>query len=462
MTPMLVSAAVVALSFVSSPARVQELRTFTPAEMQEDLFQLTEKLTSLHSGLYRYASKEEIEDAFAAASLATEEKARDVVWFYRRVSELLARIRCGHTIAQLGERDEQAALARRGMLPFQVLLAGSRMWITRVLDENCGLSPGQELLAIDGLDVATIRERAFACLSDDGFIETAKERGLEQQFARLFVLLVAERESGPYDVLTAGAAAPVQVAGITPARYAEKHRDPPRSRQLALTMLPGGVAVLDFDAFGDAGSGPKFPEQLETIFRRLRDEKVPHLVLDLRGNGGGRDMYGAGLVSYLGSKPFQYFERIEVTPDYAGKVRIEERDGRRLMLSHPGLDLQQPAELHFQGDVCILIDGFTFSTAADVATVAHVNHLATFFGEETGGGYEGNNSGDNETLRLSNSSILTSIQEWNYTTAGVGPGHHGRGVVPDVEVRATIEDVLAGRDVVLERAAEHMRSGAKR
>jgi hypothetical protein len=49
------------------------------------------------------------------------------------------------------------------------------------------------------------------------------------------------------------------------------------------------------------------------------------------------------------------------------------------------------------------------------------------------------------------------VPYWNYTTAGIGPGHHGRGVVPDVEVRAGIVDVLAGRDVVLERALEHIR-----
>src|SRR5262249_9186683 len=128
---------------------------------------------------------------------------------------------------------------------------------------------------------------------------------------------------------------------------------------------------------------------------------------------------------------------------------------------HPGLQVQQPAELHFLGDVAILIDGFTFSTAADVATVAHANHLATFFGEETGGGYEGNNSGDSQRLLLPNSAFLLPVQEWKYTTPGVGPGHHGRGVVPDVAVSATIEDVLAGRDTVLARALEHLRSGAK-
>ena len=48
----------------------------------------------------------------------------------------------------------------------------------------------------------------------------------------------------------------------------------------------------------------------------------------------------------------------------------------------------------------MLIDGWTFSTAADVATVAHHKHLATFIGEERGGGYDGNTSGSTHRLGL--------------------------------------------------------------
>jgi len=453
-----------ALALHAHEPAAQDPRTLSPAEMQEDLFLLTEKLTSLHSGLHRYASEEEIEEAFGSAQLAIEGGPRDVLWFYRRVCELVAQIRCGHTRVQLGDEDRAAALARRGVLPFEVLLRGERAWIRRVLVEGTPLADGRELLAIDGLPIPEIQRRAFARLSDDGFIETGKERELEAGFAEQFVLLVAEAASGSYELRLAGAPEPVRVPGLPWDEFAEKRGTEPERPLIRLELRPeDGVGLLSIRAFGDPPAGePGFLAQLEQSFRTLRERGIPHLVLDLRGNGGGRDMYGATLVSYLSSAPFGYFERIEVTPDYAGDVRIEERDGRRLMLSHPGLQVQQPNELHFQGDVCILIDGFTFSTAADVATVAHANHLATFFGEETGGGYEGNNSGDAQRLVLPNSGLAIGVQEWNYTTAGVGPGHHGRGVVPDMEVSATIDDVLAGRDAVLERALEYVRSRPRR
>jgi len=451
------------LALLPSVARAQEARVLSSAEMSADLFLLTETLTSQHSGLMRYTSRKDIEEAFGGAALAVEEGPRDALWFYREVSALIAHVRCGHTRVRFGERDRAAALARRGLLPFEVWLSGARAWILRVLDDELPLRPAQEVLAIDGLSISQIRERAFPRMSGDGLIGSGKERELEAEFAELFTLLVAESRASEYELELAGEPATLRVKGLAPQEFQARRGARPDRPLVRLELFPESVGWLSIAAFGDPPAGqPRFPEQLEASFRKLRDEKIAHLVLDLRGNGGGRDQYGARLVSYLSSKPFGYFERIEVTADYSSEGEIEERDGRRLMLSHSGLQVQQPQELHFQGDVRILIDGFTFSTAADAATVAHANRLAKFYGEETGGGYEGNNSGETLSLVLKNSALSLSVPQWNYTTAGVGSEHHGRGVVPDVEVRATIEDVLAGRDAVLERALEDIRALAPR
>ncbi len=119
-----------------------------------------------------------------------------------------------------------------------------------------------------------------------------------------------------------------------------------------------------------------------------------------------------------------------------------------------------PARHRFTGDVYILTDGWTFSTAADVATVAHHNGLATFIGEETGGGYDGNTSGDSGSIGLPSASFRVRLPKWMYTTANVGHGFPGRGVIPDHHVRPDVQDVLAGRDVELAKALELMGSKA--
>ena len=104
-----------------------------------------------------------------------------------------------------------------------------------------------------------------------------------------------------------------------------------------------------------------------------------------------------------------------------------------------------------------LIDGWTFSTAADVATVTHHHGLATFIGEEVGGGYDGNTSGSSMRLDLPNSGFRVNVPQWMYTTANVGHAFPGRGVPPDHRVRPTVEDVLSGRDAELELALTMIR-----
>src|SRR5262249_17394019 len=55
-----------------------------------------------------------------------------------------------------------------------------------------------------------------------------------------------------------------------------------------------------------------YPQWIENTFKTLREKSAKALILDLRGNGGGADMYGAMLVSYLTDKPFRYFDHINV------------------------------------------------------------------------------------------------------------------------------------------------------
>ena len=190
------------------------------------------------------------------------------------------------------------------------------------------------------------------------------------------------------------------------------------------------------------------------------------MVLDLRGNGGGVDTYGALLVSQFVSKPFRYFDHIKlasIRPSFATwnastfanlqNGTTPAPGGGFLVLPrlHPGVAEQKPAATPFLGRVFVLIDGGTFSTAADVCAQLRSLTKATFIGEETGGGYEGNTSGLNAEIVLPNSGLKLRIQMYGYWNA-VPAGKPGRGTLPDVAVVRTVTDVLAGVDPPLDRA----------
>jgi len=81
---------------------------------------------------------------------------------------------------------------------------------------------------------------------------------------------------------------------------------------------------------------------------------------------------------------------------------------------HPGVAEQPPGKYLFMGKVFVLIDGGTFSTAADFCAVTHHLKRATFIGEETGGGYYGNNSGMQTVVTLPNSKTQIRVPMYEY------------------------------------------------
>ena len=172
-------------------------------------------------------------------------------------------------------------------------------------------------------------------------------------------------------------------------------------------------------------------------------------------------MYGAMLVSYLTDKPFRYFDRIHaktIEPTFKDHANWTEDRTSQLQkettpnpsggyfVNHKGVNVQEPGKYPFLGKVFILIDGGVFSTAADFCAVTHHLKRATFIGEETGGGYYGNNSGALARVTLPNSKFQLRLPLYEYWNAV--PGYEGirRGTIPHHAVVTKTADLLVGID----------------
>ena len=120
--------------------------------------------------------------------------------------------------------------------------------------------------------------------------------------------------------------------------------------------------------------------------------------------------------------------------------------------------LNLPTEPHFNGNVYILIDGWTFSAASEFCALVHYNahDKVTFIGEEMGGAYYGNNSGDWIKLILPKTQIQVSIPARYYLLSVSDYPDPDRGIIPDISVSPTIEDILDNKDTQLEYALEEI------
>ena len=448
--------------------------------MQQDLKVLRSAVEEAHGGLHRFATKTELDRAFADAH-ARLTSPRTTLAFASLLSETLSAIRDGHMRLEYDDTTT-AALASAKLLPLRVASEEGRLFVvSNDSPGNTTIVPGMELVAINRRPIAEIVAAIARTLSPNGFVETGKAWRLARSFAQNYWLHVDQAAS--FEITArppGGSTITATLDGITTAERAKVVNPVNAAITASVSKLEGSRdnITLSFPRGGDAAvlrvrafDGATFVAAIERAFAALSDKGAKALILDLRGNGGGVDTYGAALVSQFMPGPFRYFDHIKVTtirPSFAtwnastfddlkAGTRPAANGGFLVQPSlHPGVGEQKPAARPFLGQLVVLIDGGTFSTAADVCAQLRTRTPASFIGEETGGAAEGNTSGLNAQIVLPNSRLKLRIQMYGYWnalgTARPPAPEPGRGVRPDVVVIRRTSDVLAGVDAGLDRA----------
>jgi C-terminal processing protease CtpA/Prc len=466
--------------------------TLTAAAAQADFDLMRRALEEAHTGLYRFATKAEMDRAFDAQR-AKLNRPLTKLEFQAVIAEMLARIKCGHTGAA-PDGETQAAAANAPMFPLRVLIEGRRLMVlSNDTPDDQKIRPGMEIVEINGRKPGDILSRILPAVSADGDIETGKRAAIQRSFGRHYWLLV--EQAGEFTVKArdaAGRTVTAKLAGVKSADRAKNQNPVNAEAQANLAKLEWSrenvslrflkdpaVAQIRVRSFG----GSDYPQWVENTFKTLREKGTEVLVIDLRGNGGGADLYGAMLVSYLTDKPFRYFDHINVktlspsfkehsdwraeaegrlregtTPNPAGGFLVNAK-------GHPGVAEQPPGKYPFLGKVFVLIDGGSFSTTADFCAVTHHLKRATFIGEETGGGYYGNNSGVQTVLTLPNSKARVRLPMYEYWNAVPGYDGKRRGTRPDHSVETTAANLLRGVDeqlnVALKLAEQTLNQGKR-
>ncbi len=119
---------------------------------------------------------------------------------------------------------------------------------------------------------------------------------------------------------------------------------------------------------------------------------------------------------------------------------------------HPNLAMQQPQTNNFKGKIFVLANGRSFSASAEFSAIVKTNKRGKFIGEECGGGYYGNTSGDEAFVTLPNSKITVRVPMVKYSSAVKERNNKGWGIEPDYPVYLTIGDLIQKRDGQLEEA----------
>lgn len=431
----------------------------TQKEALRDIKFLKKNLEKSHPGMYRFTSKEAMDKAYAQTM--SEITNTNLFKFHAEVSKLLSLIHCGHTQPALPDRDLNLYINDLLRIPFDVSFLDGKMLVSKDYS-NRKIERGSEIISIDGLRSEDIVSKLFERISGDGYIESFKYRYLELDFWFFYALYCSEtvlpqsytvEYKKPFD----DAINHVVLSGLSPIDIEEKRVEQNKNSKPHSLTLEDDYALLTIKTFAGGGSD-KYYSFLKKSFQKINESGVKNLIVDLRDNDGGADNYGIEFVTYLADADFNYFDRIEVTEHYASKnKRVKSENGFHYWLDHPGLSKWSPNEDRFEGNVYVLINGMSFSTTADVASVLFDNKWATFIGQETGGGAYGNTSGQSTSIRLPNSKITVELPYWMYFTALNNKYPKGRGVIPDYTTTASMKEFINHVYVEMEKAISLIR-----
>jgi len=433
---------------------------------------ITRELSVKQPGFYRYTSKDEFKK-FNDSVKSTIRDSLTELESYLKLKSVVTKIHCLHTGLNLPQDYKDYLNGQPNLIPLQVWFNKDQAFIVKNFSGNDSLLPGDEIISINGQTIEEILHQLFALIPSDGYDLTMKYRALYLQFPTWF-RLINLTEKYKLVINRGGIRSTVFIQGK---RFNDLATDGflkepvlPKQLEFKIVNQTGILVIHSFAKTMIEKGNQHFKPFIEYVFNELEKYHIQNLIVDLRDNTGGSDPFAEYFTSYFFDKPFRYWDRIEVTEAIAKQIKgVALKAFYRTPVQKDSIWLwqkarhtnefdfyteQEPAGNPYKGKTYILINGFCMSSCADVAAVLSYNKKAILIGEETGGAYEGNNSGMMPETEIDPFHFTLTVPLQKYYNAVDLSNHNGRGVMPDQPIYSDIKDLVVGTDLDMNHALD--------
>ncbi len=464
---------------------IRKLERIPSEKLLKDFTLLKTTILDVHPGTYRYASKEAIAAALKNLELAFQ---NDLSFgqAYLAISAVLGTLQCDHTFASFYNQGRilKAVLhEQKDKVPFSFSWVGGRMVVLNNASE-VALPKGTEILKINGVLPSLILETLMPYAKADGATDKSRIKQLEvtgypyryNAFDVFYPLVYPNAKEYLLEIRTPnGMEKNVQVPPITreerAQKFAERYPEFPFTKEKlwGYQKLEERVGLLKAGTFDDSGMDRDWAKFFKATFAAIKKDEIDHLIVDLRENQGGFDEIGEGLMRYLIKHPgslenYRDKTRFRIFPEvlkpyvqswgepwyYTMEVLGAPDDMGYYERPEYVEPIVKPAKNAFEGKVYFLIGPGNVSMAYYLATAIKKNGVGVLIGAETGGNQRGINGGQLLFLRLPNTKIEIDVPVvGSFALDASAPN---QGVVPDIVVETTIEDIIARRDPQLNKA----------
>ena len=413
---------------------------YSVRELQVDFHFLQTKLEKIHPDLYMYTPKKELDLFFDSlyntiSSPLTEQE------FYNIITLLNSKIKDGHTMFLPSEKARNYFNQNTGFFPFYIIILNRKLYVNMNCSPDTLIKEGAEIESINGISTQDVLEQLLKRQIRDGENQTYPTWILTNYFKdyysfsfghpRIYSIAYRNANAG-LQTITINALSRDSIQVYRRAKYSG--RMPATGEKQGITLdINGqaGTAILAIKSFDKSLLKSEYKQEfkstLQAMFSRIRDNRIQHLILDIRNNQGGDFETGRFLLSWLIREPTEYLKN---SAEY------------RMLAAFKN---------NYTGNLYVLINGGTFSNSGIVSSYLELAGRAVFIGEEAAG----NKiviSGDPGDGILPNTKITVQLSSKKYIIRdAVNEGH---GVIPAYYITPSVEDIINGKDPAKEFALD--------
>lgn len=457
-------------------------KKFTKKQLQRDYTLFRNMLEDSHPSLYWFTPKDSMNYYFdrgynQITDSMTESEFKNIL------TVVVNKIHCGHTSVKFSKRYmHYLDTARSKIFPLSFKVWADTIAVTGNLNRyDSVFRRGTIVTKIDGRPARELVDTFLNYMPGDGLSISSKYQmmsnrgsfgtlyrsvyGLKDSFSINYIDMYGEEKEVTIPVFN-----PKAIDSTIKKDSSNADRRPdPRQRELVLngnryiqidTTLSSAYMVVNTFSRGN-----KLRPFFRKSFRILKQRHIRHLVVDVRSNGGGDAGISTRLTRYLADKKFKladslyalrrsskYGKHMQMQPLYWAFMQFvtkKRSDGNYHFGYFERHYFKPKKRNHFDGNVYIITGGNSFSATTLFAKVLQGQKNVQIIGEETGGGAYGNTAWMIPDVTLPNTKLRFRLPKFRLVM-DKNLVKEGRGVLPDIEVGATLETVRMGIDPKVE------------
>lgn len=386
--------------FLCNIGIAQTTTKFSSQTVKEDLDYLYQSLQSTHYNLFAFQKQKKYDSLYnqLRLSLPSDSLAQlQAVTLYQR---LVSFANTGHCEIDFPAKAYiDYAYAGGTVFPLELAFEKGKVYVRKNLSTNNSLSIGDEVISIDKEPINQFQKSFHQITSAES--NYARNAKLEfWSFPRFYYQMFGTKEEWEVQIKSQEKKIRnVLVKAISVIDFETKRNGELVNPQRAFRYYDK-VAYLNPGGFSSSETNGElmFRQFIDSAFADLKLRGSKDLIIDLRNNPGGHNVYSDYLISYFATKPFKWYDAFTLktskilktqtrlqpdTTDAYSRVILSNKDGAIFKYE---FELQNPVSLskRYQGNVYVLVNRQTYSMAAVAAALIQDYKFGKIVGEETG------------------------------------------------------------------------------